>query len=275
MWLPGGVRIYTEMATAIVRVYNPDGFVIAADGRKMNTHRDRSIVSDDTQKVFKIEGPETLAAYAMAGIIELSTDDESDDIVFDLRSEIATAVEYLSSRRTTNLLGYATRLSRIVNRQLADAKRSGKIRRYPVRPSAIPELGNTIARLYLDGYHNHIPLRVDVRFFHKDQELSNPEILPQGLYPGRPITFGSVLIADQLFGGKDDRLARFHKHWTSTLKGGIDMCHDYLAACSSPEGLELDDGCSGVGGRIHIATITPQGGFNWVKGFEPVEKRPA
>ena len=55
----------------------------------------------------------------------------------------------------------------------------------------------------------------------------------------------------------------------SNLDDLIRQAYVYIKACS------LDPYClSTIGGHIHIATITPKDGFNWVAGFEPKPERP-
>jgi hypothetical protein len=39
----------------------------------------------------------------------------------------------------------------------------------------------------------------------------------------------------------------------------------YIEACCSQEGRKLDpDGCEGIGGHIHVATVKPRSGFQWI-----------
>jgi hypothetical protein len=44
----------------------------------------------------------------------------------------------------------------------------------------------------------------------------------------------------------------------------------YIAACSDPIALELDEFCHTIGGHIHVATVTPDHGFRWVPGLGPI-----
>jgi hypothetical protein len=50
-----------------------------------------------------------------------------------------------------------------------------------------------------------------------------------------------------------------------SLKDAEQYVRGYIEACSSPLALELDEAiCKGIGGHIHVATITPSDGFRWV-----------
>jgi len=47
----------------------------------------------------------------------------------------------------------------------------------------------------------------------------------------------------------------------------------YIDACSGPEALAMNEKIgSGIGGRIHIGTITASAGCDWVRGFEPLRE---
>ena len=257
------------MSTAIARFYTPEGFVIAADGRKRDAET-HSIVNDNTQKIFGLSGMQI--GYALMGIIELSPEG-SKEISFDFCNEIAKSAQDLTGRKSKNLFGYATRLSKPINRRLADARRSGMISPYPVQPSKIAERGHTIVRLYLDGYYQGIPSRVNVRFFHENQKLSEPEIMFHSLNLNGLLTLGPAIVLG-LFNNNDERFARYHryrKNWDGTLSGAVEECKNYILAFSSPEALEADqEGSSGVGGHTHVATITLASGFKWAPGLEPV-----
>jgi hypothetical protein len=56
-----------EMSTAIVSVYTPDGFVIGADGRRIN-EQSGVVDSETTQKITGFKLKRFKAAYAWSGI---------------------------------------------------------------------------------------------------------------------------------------------------------------------------------------------------------------
>jgi hypothetical protein len=75
------------MATAILVVYTHDGFVVCADRRK--ARRDGSVVDDDAQKLFPVNGK--ALAYGLAGTVQFTNG--CDEIVFDLVSKMHGAVD--------------------------------------------------------------------------------------------------------------------------------------------------------------------------------------
>jgi len=45
----------------------------------------------------------------------------------------------------------------------------------------------------------------------------------------------------------------------------------FITRCGGPEGRAIDPEIAAtIGGRIHMATITPANGFRWIPGFEPL-----
>jgi len=60
----------TQMPTAIVGAYTPEGFILAADGRSCRSE-DGTIISDLTQKIFYLERPGAVLMYAMMGNINI------------------------------------------------------------------------------------------------------------------------------------------------------------------------------------------------------------
>lgn len=94
------------MSTAIARIYTPEGFVVAADGRAYDPDN-RMVISDSVQKIFPIEQSRRRLAYALAGTAGL-TRKNSPEVVFDFVSETAKAVEALAETRPRSLRHYAT-----------------------------------------------------------------------------------------------------------------------------------------------------------------------
>lgn len=44
---------------------------------------------------------------------------------------------------------------------------------------------------------------------------------------------------------------------------GADMARAYIAACANSKGRKIDVECAAIGGRVHVAEITPDG-FKWI-----------
>jgi hypothetical protein len=248
------------MATAIIRSYIPEGFVIAADGRKRYAG-DPSQLVDTTQKIFDL-GPGVAASFT--GEVEL-TPEGSPEVVFDFRAEILSASADLKNRIFPDLRAFGLRLAAIVSKKLSGAVASGKVANFPERPSDLIPNGSHIASVLLDGFYSRNPQRVKIAFWHIEQELQKPKISDEDVFPGHRLAVGSSLVYQALFFSEDPRLAAYRKRIreTPSLKDLVELCRNYVLACSDPVAIEIDPKCSDIGGHVHVATITREEGFRW------------
>jgi hypothetical protein len=267
------------MSTAIVSTYTTEGFVIAADGR-MRGADDGTVVNDQIQKIFPIGGSGTRRlAFSLTGSAYIPSCDR-EEMAFEFLAEIRRATGALSVGRYPNLSDYAHKAFGAVHRRLKEAKLTGRLS-YPELQTLDPsERGCSIAIVLLDGYHEGVPSRLKIRFYHEHQVLAGLEIVQQELPPGRAWYSGSETVWDVMFGAHvdtgDPALSHYKQqsasvfHPNETLCSYAQIAHAYISMCPGPEGLALDpELCAGIGGHIHIATITPKDGFQWVPRFEP------
>ncbi|MFL6352037.1 MAG: hypothetical protein ACJ74Z_09330 [Bryobacteraceae bacterium] len=270
-WYPSQNMAIDSM-TVIISTFTPEGFVIGADGRQVGA-QDKCILSEHRQKIFPIESPNGPLAYAISGTIDLATHDRTG-IALNMADEVKKATESLARKRTSSLFGYAVRLCRPIQDALKNARQSGRIHDYPSHERAVSERGKTITRVLIDGYRGQEPCRVSIRFFHEEQRLHEPEILVPPLNPGSHRIYGSDVIVNLLWKSEDPRFAKYRGPSIlakdMTLKNAIKRSADYIGACCDPEAVGADDYCYFMGGHIHIATITPAEGFQWVPGYEPL-----
>jgi hypothetical protein len=122
--------------------------------------------------------------------------------------------------------------------------------------------------LYFCGYFNEFPCFSRVDFFHVERDAQF-EINEQSLRG--PLVSGSEIVADQMYRDpRDPRFSAFvlERGQSPSLETATQFARGYIEACSSPLGLEVDALiCKGIGGHLHMATIT-KSGFTWV--IEPV-----
>jgi len=166
------------MPTAIVRAYVVnEGFAIAADGR-VTKDSGKTVVSDSYQKIFPIRDEWTQAAYAISGNT-LFTRVDTGEVLWDLVVEATNAMASLQGRKSRTLAGYAVRMSRLINRSLEKAKLADPNNDYPVQENQPSEAGGTIADMLMLGYNNAQPSSIRIRFFHEDQLLAEPQVIPE------------------------------------------------------------------------------------------------
>ena len=263
--LDGGA---TELSTAILRVYVSEGFVVGADGRQTKEPNEQ-VVSNETQKIFPIADENKQLGYALTGT-HLFTSSDEREILWDLRIEMENAIREIGGRRSSNLTGYAVRLSRPIQRALA--QQANKIGEFPKRSEHVDPYGTTIADVLMDGYYFGVPSRVRIRFFHNDQRLCPPQVFTEDVQPFRLDVYGSSKILHAFNDVTDPRLSAFrldNQRSVNEIYKFVNMMAGYIAACSSQEGKEIDEHAHKIiGGRPHIAIITPDG-FRWASGYEP------
>lgn len=264
------------MATAIVRVFTGDAFIIAADGRE--NELDGSVTTDTKQKIFSFGGNRFLA-YAFTGHVGLGPEDGTE-VVFDFIDEIGKAAQITSSGRYPTLEKYAKRLGQRVQAELENICSKVPIKFYDA-PSPNPgEAGSTIADVLIDGYYSGLPSRVNLRFYRLNGQFVEPDITSPGVVVGGVWQYGSRIVAG-LMSARDQRFYNEHAlrspetplPFSDEMYSGVVHARAYIEACSSDEGRRLDPkACSTIGGHIHIASVTQQNGFQWVPGFEPAAK---
>ena len=259
------------MSTVIVRIYTNEGFVIASDGRKTRSE-DQSILSDSAQKVFQAQSQANVIAYAIAGVAQLNPEG-SDEVVFDFVAEAEKAAGSIAFRKCKNLLGYAVRLCKPIYESLLDGYVSGRIPSLTADPKSRPgQKGHTIASFFLAGFYDGVASHVCARFYTIDGKLADPEVLPYLIEPGKAVVYGPREIYYLMFETEDPRLSAYRRpkrrYDEIDLAEAIEISKNYICACADPALCKFD-GCSGVGGRVQIATITPAGGFQWVPDFGP------
>jgi hypothetical protein len=261
------------MSTAIFRTYTSEGFVIAADGLRLKLG-DPNYHKEDVQKIFPIEDENKTLAFGLAGCIYTSNDDVA---AFDFSVEADKAAKALTTRRPADLTRYAELFSGIINKSLAAAKREGRIAEYPTCSEIEPtrEPGSRIAELVFVGYYERRPSWTDVRFWHDNQKLKPAQIYSERMRPGQLKICGSRTVSDLLYAKNDPRFDAFRRpappnQEDLALSEAIIVAESYIRACSSEVGRQVDENCASIGGHIHIATITPVAGFQWVGGFEPM-----
>jgi hypothetical protein len=252
-----------QMSTAIARIYTPEGFVIAADGRKTRSGDPSGIIRDSQQKIFSIEQPGRRLAYAFAGAVEL-THRDSDKVLFDFVAETDRAVINLSAKAPRSLWHYAEMLIDALTESINDVRRG---------PDALdPSIENSRTHLFISGFYGKHPKSVCIDFINHVQEESEAELNTEEL--SELYQYGSKRVLDLLREG-DPSFGTYvtseQKRKNATLHEAVEIaCRDIRAQCG-PAALKIDERtCSAIGGHIHIATVTFVGGFQWVRGFEPV-----
>jgi hypothetical protein len=272
MW-PGGHNRFSPLdMTAISLNYTDMGFALAADGfsrwgdQATLTDEIRKHEKNDERKIFKTTYGGADIGYAITGSVF------NQDKTFSLIAETSKTMKSLSYRRFGSVEQFIELVAARLKDRITAAKNRGILTPFEDNPNCDDPIEKaTFARLFLAGYFKSIkPFLAVVRMFHKDQRLADPEQSIE-IPPKTNIYSGSREIAAIIFEHRDPRFAKYYLE-SLTLKSPIEeavaCARTYVEACSDSLASEIDPICKGIGGKIHIATITPTEGFQWVPGFE-------
>jgi hypothetical protein len=89
-------------------------------------------------------------------------------------------------------------------------------------------------------------------------------IMDRDFWPGRSIVSGSLIVGELIVQGHPSFSEFCQFDYNRSLEDAAGWVRGYIEACCSPVALKYDPGCEGLGGHIHVATISPQNGFRWV-----------
>jgi hypothetical protein len=266
--LLGGI-VCIPMATALAHIHSDEGFAISADGMMTRRRADGGleIASEIEQKIFHLPGSDRVAACSFAGTVTLDSDD-STRVAFDFIAETLKAAQNLESKPMKDANDFAGQIGDLVQKRLETARRSEDFRR--------PLGWKQGLRICIDGYFNAQPSRAVVEFHHIKQESAHKVHLHHLLWHPAWLS-GSIEVTRLLFDSDDPRFSQYRTHACKrvaardahpeirvTLSDAIEAGRKFIEACSSAIAREIDDeNCRGIGGHIHIATITPKAGFDW------------
>jgi hypothetical protein len=260
------------MATALIVQYFPrTGFVIAADGRSTRDDME-GVLSDSVQKIFQMGGVARRLAYAMTGCLVLGREDGSSG--FDAKEEISLAERSLSKRKFRSSVAYTSHLFEIVVEALRDAQRAGKFDHLPTAQNEMEsETGVPILTTVIAGYFDGVPALTEAKLIHKGGIIQKARISKVAL--DGTWRMGVAEVDERLRNPEDSTFAPYRPSMPTnrypTLNEVVEMTRCYIAACGSPEALALNPlKAKAIGGRTHIATITPADGFRWLPGYEPL-----
>jgi hypothetical protein len=200
-------------------------------------------------------------AYALTGTIF------NEGKTFNLITEAGSIEKALSSMRLENLYEYLAEFSKRIHRAFADARKDGRLEEFSGNPLCEDPLEkNTIARIIFAGYFRKGTASVArATFCHDAGNLSEPHIATE-TPPRQAFFIGAEKIAELVFAGNNAHFSQYRREadFNSSLEDAVRCARGFIEACCDPQASQIDKACLGIGGAIHIATVTPQQGFQWV-----------
>jgi hypothetical protein len=248
------------MATAIARIVTPEGVVIAADGRAVDKFNG-TILTDSMQKIFPARN--RMLAYSVSGIA-LLTKGDSDDVLFDFLTATHAAVAMPFLQRQLSMHSYASTLAMLLHDSLSLTRQDAGVSQTTTWPTPQADSQTVIC---LDGYcESEMAEQRELIFYHNRPPGFAVHVTHNGYW------IGSQRVRNVLYDRADPRLAAYKMPFLepNTVSEAISRATKYIHAYGEPDARSIDPKvCDSVGNRLHIATITPANGFQWVSGFEP------
>lgn len=247
--------------TAIGALYTPQGFAIAADGRRSWQYRptatSRQFESETVQKIFAIVIGDVALAYFIRG------DTVSEDGSWDIADQIRESAQRVNPGDFSSCPRFVNALCATVQGGIEKARRLRELDGFP----------NT--EICILGYFRETPSWIDATFHPHLNQLG----LHYYLYPrdceGRIFLSGSQIL-DQMIVSGDARIAAQLplRSANRSLQDAVSFVRNYVETCCSPLIRQLEpDGCKTVGGHIHVATIEKPTRTSWLlKAFRQQPK---
>jgi hypothetical protein len=224
--------------TAIAYVYTSEGFVVGADGLRVDASTNRD-VTHTAQKIFLIKHPNFSGIQAWAGASRLFSLG-GEPFIFSEESE--HLMNNLSQISVNSLADYATHLaSEIYQRLLAY---NGPV----IRNTSLVSK-DQVARGLLVGSINGRVESAQIMFPHQNGFLLPPVLREVSEAPTTFCIFsGSALVWSDL--------QRSNVSPPTSLAEGTHLIRTYIQRCADKRYEYVD--CRNIGGHIHIAAITSQ-----------------
>jgi hypothetical protein len=226
--------------TAIVSVYTPDGFIVGADGLRMNSSG--TVVSETAQKLFPFQSKDTQLLYSWCGTTQFY--DRDGACIFDFISQsepLLTAAILYAHADFAAFLQFVKAGLYVLLRQSRLIKRGDSFQ---------INLNSELARMLITGYFKGEPCMADIGI-----DLENGVLVPPVI---RRVNLPLHGLRD-VFSGSKKAFEPFEDIYPINREEAISFVCDYIQAC-----INGPDPGQAYGGRIHVAELTPVG-FAWVK----------
>jgi hypothetical protein len=226
------------MSTAIVWAYIPEGFVIAADGRRMDGAKG---YRDNIQKIFSVRAGKLRLVYAWSGATFFETTDK-------------TAV--IDMKEITDIILRSIDTSSVV--VLSDFLRLFSNALYTILLSPIGAVLKTVEekqmpQVLLLGYFQGEPYTAEIFTRRKNSTILRPEIKCRPMTNRIDVFSGSKRVSEEF-----DRTPRSEP---SSLHEARFLIQEYITRCVNYQ--NVDSECAQIGGHIHTGKLTPKG-FSWL-----------
>ena len=215
--------------TAIVVVHTPDGYVIGADGRQIDS-KTGIIESDKAQKIFSFESETVRLAYAWTGSTELYAEDQT--CIYDLGRATERILPSVELFGRSSWAEFISRFCDGLKTQL---------------PACIENPPKELAKIILVGFFRGVSCQAEVRVLYPNS-FFQPQVRIQS-------PSGHAM---RVFAGAESTYSRYQLLRPQNNAEAVRFVREYILDCIESR----EEDCQAIGGHLHIATVTPSG-FLW------------
>ena len=181
------------MSTAIVPIYTDEGWVIGSDG--LCTPSDGGTPNEKEQKIFEVKSAHGHhLAYALTGHTSFTI--RATSAAVDLRGLLWQSSREIEPNDSGSANAWARHLCQRAHLALRQAKDADTLEDHFPEDSSDGGKGWLIAKVLVFGFYrdqqtgDHVPRRVEVRFFHESQRLGPLDVVPLASIPDGWATMG-------------------------------------------------------------------------------------
>jgi hypothetical protein len=232
---------HTADMTAMVSVYTIDGFIVGADGFRMDESTGQ-VKHASVQKLFSFASGEIRLIYGWCGTTQMFN--KVGECLFDfigLSESLLTAASRYGANDLPSFLRFIQTgiYALMTNSKLVKGSESHSF-----------DLNGELARLLIAGYFNGVPFFADVGVRLHDSKIVLPKI-QRFCYP--------LQKSVDVFSGSRLAYVGFETTSPENREEALAFVTDYIQAC-----IEKPDPGKQFGGHVHIAELTPTS-FNWIQ----------
>ncbi len=266
--------------TAIIRIKTSEGLILAADGRSLD---EDGKICETNQKIFEIKSPFGLLAVGISNSGQAQfVDHERMLLCIEYGKELQRLANNIKLPQSLNMFQFETDIVKSFVHYVQNKIRQASIDGVIPKEDYQSWLNcNRETQFQFLGYEGKEPFLTTIRVISTHENIQ--------ILPINHITFSSSTSSTGMFFGSDivlshiqnqidksmdkyrtDGMMKVFRGESTTLQEGIEAAKSYIDACSTQQACKWDSYCKSIGGKLHIATIKPDKGFEWVSGYEPV-----
>jgi hypothetical protein len=261
------IKVENRMSTAIVSIYTPEGFLIAADGYNDGDNR--------AQKVFQINTSTQGYAFSFAISKWEGVTDGETGLDISCSSVANIVASSLDPTRFHSVQDYVEAFSSKTGQGVLDAIKVARDTDLLSSKDYCEIVGvRRFTNVHFNGFWQGRPFMLSWTIcFHMLSFSIHENYCHEELTERRFKFLGSDRILnflasasnsdDYLEGLRTPGLMAVLSGTTTSLGQAVEAAKSYIEACMHPDSVMHDEACSYIKGRIHMATISPLHGFVW------------